>query len=245
MTHSIQKPLIEVCVGSVTDAVLAEQAGADRLELCSALELGGLTPSIGTVKSCLEAVRIPIVVMIRPRAGGFAYDADEFNTALRDMEELGACGVSGFVFGVLTEDGDIDRPRVSKLVQQAAGRTTVFHRAFDFLRRPSRGLEQLIDAGVHRILTSGGCETALVGADHILRHVEDSRGRIEILPGGGIRPENLAEILQRTGCSQAHVGASTVVLDPSLAANEILLADPRCLATNRHRRIDPSRIPVG
>lgn len=243
MTKSTEKPLIEVCVSSVTDAVLAQQAGADRLEFCSALELGGLTPSIGAVKACLEAVEIPLVVMIRPRAGGFAYDRGECDEMLRDIDELGACGVQGFVFGVLTEDGDVDRPLVAKLVSRASGRTTVFHRAFDFLRRPSRGLEQLIDSGVHRILTSGGCETALIGAVNILHYVEDAKGRIEILPGGGIRPENIAQILQRTTCVQAHVGASTVVLDPSLAANDILLADPRCLATNRHRRIDPARIP--
>lgn len=243
MTPSTIKPLIEVCVSSVTDAVLAEQAGADRLELCSALELGGLTPSLGTVQTCREAVDIPIVVMIRPRAGGFAYDEYEFDSMLRDMDALGNAGIEGFVFGVLTEDGDIDRPRVAKLVQQAAGKATVFHRAFDFVRRPSRALEQLIDSGVVRILTSGGCETALLGADNILRLVEDAKGRIEILPGGGIRPENVELVLRKTLCNQAHVGASTVVLDPSLAANDILLADPRCLATNRHRRIDPGKIP--
>jgi copper homeostasis protein len=237
------RPLIEVCVGSVNDAFLAEQAGAGRVELCSALELGGLTPSIGTVRECVETIKIPIVAMIRPRAGGFCYDPSEFNSMLRDIDAVLECGVDGVVFGSLTGTGEIDRVRVASLVRQAQGSTTVFHRAFDFLRRPDLGLQQLIDLGVNRILTSGSCETAMLGADNIRRHVEDAEGRIEILPGGGIRPENIDELLQRTRCTQAHVGASIVVLDDSLQGNDILLADPRCLASNRHRCIDPTKIP--
>lgn len=244
MTQIPEKPLIEVCVSSVTDAVLAERAGAKRLELCSALELGGLTPSIGTVQACLQAVKIPVVVMIRPRAGGFAYDENELDTMLRDIDALGEAGAAGFVFGVLTEEGDVDCNRLKKLVQQTSEKESVFHRAFDFVRRPSLALEQLIDSGVTRLLTSGGCETALLGADNILRLVEDAKGRIDILPGGGIRPENIDEILKITMCKQAHVGASALALDPSISANNLLLTDPRCMATNRHRRIDPVKIPV-
>ena len=243
MNVKADRPLIEVCVGSVSDAVLAEQAGAGRVELCSALELGGLTPSIGTVRECVETIKIPIVAMIRPRAGGFCYDPSEFNSMLRDIDAVLQCGVDGVVFGTLTGTGEIDRDRVASLVRQAQGSTTVFHRAFDFLRRPDLGLRQLIDLGVTRILTSGSCETAILGADNIRRHMEDAADRIEILPGGGIRPENIDELLKRTQCNQAHVGASTVVLDDSLQGNDILLADPRCLASNRHRCIDPAKIP--
>ena len=184
------------------------------------------------------------MVMIRPRAGGFAYDDHEFDSMLRDIDALSDAGAAGFVFGVLTAEGDVDCDRLKKLVQRTSGKESVFHRAFDFVRRPSLALEQLVDSGVTRLLTSGGCETALLGAENILRLVEDAKGRIEILPGGGIRPENIDEVLRMTMCKQAHVGASALALDPSIAANNLLLADPRCMATNRHRRIDPAKIPV-
>ena len=160
---SRQKVLLEVCVGSVWDAVRAAENGADRLELCSGLELGGLTPSAGMIAEVVRSVEIPVVVMLRPRAGGFCYAEADFRAMLHDAEQALEAGASGLVFGVLRGNGQIDQERCGRLVEAAGDRQRVFHRAFDVVPDPLAALEQLIELGVTRVLTSGRQPTCAAG----------------------------------------------------------------------------------
>lgn len=194
---------LEIVVQSVEDALVAERAGADRLELVSALALGGLTPSYGTVETVLSRCNLPVVAMLRPRSGGFGYSQGEFDAMVRDGEHFLAMGVKGLVFGILDETGI--SPRNARLVD--LGGEAVFHRAFDLLPDPLEALERLVDLGFRRLLTSGGRGGAPENLDAIRRLVERAEGRIEILPGGGVRAENVASLVGRTGVSQVHLGA--------------------------------------
>jgi len=235
----LQTPLIEVCVSSVADAVAAVAAGADRIELCAALEVGGLTPTIGLLEAVLEQVKIPVVVMIRPRVGGFNYSPDEFQVALADAESALNMGAQGVVFGFLTKEGRLDTARTQVIVALARGRQTVFHRAFDFVQEPLATAAELAQLGVTRLLTSGQQPTALSGAALIQEIAHRTRGLLEVMPGGGIRSENVLDVIEQTGCRQVHVGASLAASDGSLAGNSTLdLVAPQQLAGGVSRRID-------
>jgi copper homeostasis protein len=212
---STRRVVLEVCVDSVADAAAAAAGGADRLELNAALALDGLTPSLGLLAEVRRTVgtRVPVVAMARPRAGDFRYDDGDFRVLCRDVGLLLEHGADGIAFGVLTADGCVDVPRCRRVVRQIesvrVGRgkspaAAVFHRAFDQVRDPERALAELIDLGVRRLMTSGRQPTALRGATLVARLVENARGRIEILPAGGVRPSNAAAILSRTGCDQLH-----------------------------------------
>ena len=211
--------LLEICCGSIDDAIEAERGGADRVELCSALFLGGLTPSLGTIQEAKQRLKIPIMVMVRPRAGGFCYSEAEMSTMQRDAEAAIAHGAEGIVFGILQPDGGVDLARTRCLRQLAGTRQAVFHRAFDVTPDPFEAMEQLIGEGITRILTSGQKNTVPEGTDLIKRLIERAAGRIEILPGGGIQPHNLQEVVQRTGCSQVHLTAWKTATDTSTHAN--------------------------
>ncbi len=200
------KRVVEIVCCSVKDCVLATQAGADRIELCSAIELGGLTPSLGLLSESQTAVSKPIMVMLRPRPGGFGYSATEFNTMVADIEAFSTAnkGQIGFVFGLLQPDGTIDRPWCKQLLGMAEEKDTVFHRAFDQVPSQSEALEILIDLGFTRILTSGHATSAVEGVDTIKRLIDQADGRIEIMPGGGVRSSNVAQILA-AGCKSVHL----------------------------------------
>lgn len=217
------KILLEIIVASSDDAVAASAGGADRFEVCSALALGGLTPSLGTVKAIKEAVDVPAMCMLRPREGGMAYGAGEFCAMLKDAELFLDAGADGLVFGLLTSDGDVDLPRCRELLQlvEAAGRPvqTCFHRAFDVTASPEVALDQLIDLGITRILTSGRAPTALEGVDEIRKSVEQARGRIEILPGGELDADSVARIVQETGVGQVHLYVTRSERDRSTVKN--------------------------
>lgn len=231
--------MIEACISSLREAVYAEKAGAGRLELCSALELGGLTPSIGVLEEILQNVSIPVVVMVRPRPGGFCYCPSELQCMKRDARRLLDAGAQGIVFGCLEEGGEVESNAVRAFVEIAQGRDTVFHRAFDFHRWPLRALEELIELNVRRILTSGGKETAIEGAELISQLVIKAKGRIQILPGGGVRAANILALLEQTGCSDVHVGASVVLTDGSVQHRpELNLVDSRIVQGNSHRELD-------
>ncbi len=203
--------LIEAVCCSVDDCVEAAAAGVDRIELCASLWVGGLTPSLGTLIESRARVDLPLLVMMRPRAGGFCYTAAGFATLLRDVELACAHGAAGVVFGVLTADGSVDRARAADIVAlaRAAGKETVFHRAFDVVPDPRSALDALIDLGVTRVLTSGRLPTALEGAPLIRELMAQAADRIEILPGGGIREANAAAVVQATGARQIHLGPFT------------------------------------
>ncbi len=231
--------LVEVCVGSVEDAQAAQLAGADRLELCAATEVGGLTPSAGLIEAVTEQVDLPVMVMIRPRPGGFCYGEPEFDTAVRDLKLALQYDITGVVFGFLGRDGQIDADRSSQFVTLADGRETVFHRAFDVVPNPEEALDALIQSGVTRLLTSGQRPTAAQGANLIQQLIERANGNIQILPGGGIRADSVAEVVRFTGCNQVHVGASAVGYDQSIASDsEISFHAPGYLEQSRHRIVD-------
>jgi copper homeostasis protein len=238
MSNGTARVLVEVCVGSVADIERAVTEGADRLELCSALELGGLTPSLGLVETALAASPIPVVTMLRPRAGGFRYDGHEFTVMLRDAERFLELGASGVVFGVLDEHGQIDIPRCRELVSSIGAAQVVFHRAFDYIRDQRSALDMLIDLGVTRVLTSGGKPTAVEGANEIHALISHAAGRIEILPGGGINADNVVEIVRATGCNQVHLGAAAPRNDGSVADTAgIELVDRRFMRSTSYRAV--------
>jgi copper homeostasis protein len=196
---------VEICCENLADAVAAEAARADRLELAQALELGGLTPSPGLALVVGARVRVPFVAMVRPRGGDFLYADTELTVMERDAALLLEAGAAAIVFGCLTKDRRIDERACERVIAAAEGAETVFHRAFDSLKDPLGALAILIDLGVTRVLTSGGAKTALEGAERIRALIERADGRIEILPGGGIREENVEQIVRRTGCTQVHL----------------------------------------
>lgn len=213
------KVLLEICCGCLEDAVLAEAGGADRIELNSGLFLGGLTPSLGTLIQAKKHLRIPVMTMVRPRAAGFFYSEWDLKTMMADAALFLDHGADGLVFGFLNQDGTLDARRTEEMVKLAGGRPTVFHRAFDVTPDPLKTLDQLIELGVTRILTSGQAPTVLEGADLIAELVNHAQGRIEILPGGGVTLKNLDEILRRTGVDQIHAAFLAPRPEPSTTHN--------------------------
>lgn len=210
--------LIEICCGSIDDAIEAEKGGANRVELCSALFLGGLTPSMGTILETRRRLKIPMMVMVRPRGGGFCYTEAEMASMERDTEAAIEHGADGVVFGILQSDGAIDLARCGLIRRLIGKRQAVFHRAFDVTPDPFESLEQLVDLGVTRILTSGQKQSVPEGVELIRRLVERAGDRIEILPGGGIQVWNAKEVIERTGCRQVHLTAAGTAYDPSTQA---------------------------
>ncbi len=209
---------LEICCGSADDVFAAADAGADRVELNSALFLGGLTPSIGLVREAKKA-GIPIIAMIRPRDGGFCYTDREFEAMLEDTRAICAEGVQGLVFGILLPDGNVDIERCRRLCKTAGDCEKVFHRAFDVTPNWRRAMDELVELGFDRILTSGQAPNSIIGKKTIREMIDYAAGRIEILPGGGIRPHNIHELLETTGCTQAHASAGTKRKDTSCASN--------------------------
>jgi copper homeostasis protein len=225
--------VLEVGVTGVEEALRAQMLGADRLELCSGLEVGGLTPSPGTFLAVREAIRLPVYVLLRPRTGGFAYSDSQFETMRRDAEWFLRNGANGIVFGVLggSAANEIDRRRCRQLVELAGGRA-VFHRAFDFLREPLVRLEELADLGFQRVQTSGGSATAEGGSGRLAAWIAHAGWQIEIMPAGGITPAVVAQLLRETQADQVHASLRAPVPDLSLLTNPRLgramgVADPQ------------------
>lgn len=214
--------MLEVCASNLGSALAAEQAGAGRIELCSALSVGGLTPSYGLTQHVFTTTQLQVMVLIRPREGNFVYTDREVQVMEQDIQALrGVC--SGFVFGALTPQGDIDLAAMRRLMQAAQGMPVTFHRAFDRCRDPFTALEQIIGLGCKRILTSGQQPSAAQGIDLLRELRERAAGRIIIMPGGGVTPGNAADILAGTGCTEIHASCSagTSITDPA-AVRQIL-----------------------
>jgi copper homeostasis protein len=204
MSQPVDRLILEVCVASIDDAVAAAGAGASRLELNLALELDGLTPSLALLVEAKQVVEIPIIAMVRPRAGDFHYGVREKTVMLRDAELLLAHGADGIACGALDAQLAIDEPFWRQLARLVGSRELVFHRALDAIPNPVAALERLIDLGTTRVLTSGGAKTAIDGAQQLARLVAQTRGRIDILPAAGVSAEHVAELVATTGCRQIH-----------------------------------------
>ncbi len=203
----MKENILEVCCYSVQSAKIAEEAGADRIELCAGIYEGGTTPSAATIAMAKQEVSIPIHVIIRPRGADFCYSELEFKNMLADIEYCKKIGVSGIVSGVLCADGSVDVVRTKQLIAAAQPLSFTFHRAFDMVKNQEAALETLIELGVDRILTSGGMATAELGVENLIQLVKKSKGRISILVGSGINSNNIAQIKARTNATEFHCSA--------------------------------------
>lgn len=229
---------IEACCGSVDDGLIAQRAGVDRIELNSALFLGGLTPSYGTLRRASEQLTIPIIVMIRPRGGGFDYTEEELESMLVDIDAAREAGASGVVFGVLQADGTVDRDRNARLVDRAGDMETVFHRAIDVVPDMERAIDTLIEIGVTRVLTTGGAPDPWPVVERLRGLVERAGNAIEILIGGS-QPWNAAEILARTGAEQLHIARFASRTDASCSARpEVYFGGALYPSESTYERLD-------
>lgn len=194
----------EACIENFTDAFAAQQAGANRVELCENLQVGGTTPSYGTIKTCVEKLQIPSFVMIRPRGGDFVYSADELEIMKADIEVCKQLHVPAVVFGLLTNDGLIDEANTFELIELARPMQVTFHKAFDELKDPLAGLEILIKLGVDRILTSGTKPTATEGKELLNQLIEKANGRLTIVAAGKVTKENLPQLSKTIHTTEFH-----------------------------------------
>lgn len=198
---------LEVCIESLHSALAAETGGASRLELCSALSEGGLTPSAGLIGMVRERTGIALHILIRPRSGDFCYSDDEFQLMKREIRIAKELGADGVVFGILDRDGSIDRERNLQLVELAHPLGITFHRAFDLTCDPHQSLEDIISLGIPRLLTSGQAPTAFEGRGLLAKLARQAAGRISLMPGGGISESNITAIVTETGVHECHASA--------------------------------------
>ena len=213
--------VLEVCCGSTDDVIEAYKGGADRVELNSNLFHGGLTPTIGSLIVAKRETKIPVMTMVRPREGGFCYTETEFRVCMADAEMLLKYGADGLVFGVLTAEGRIDLERTRRIAEiaQRAGKESVFHRAIDVVPDWKEAIDQLVDLGITRILTSGQSPDVSDATDTIREMINYAGERIQILPGGGITKRNIRRVAEETGACQMHVAVHRTLMDTSTVNN--------------------------
>ena len=200
----------EICSGSLQSALNAQEAGAHRVELCSALSLGGITPSYGFIEMARKRLKIDVNVLIRPRQGDFLYDSDEIAVMIRDIIACAQMGVNGVVIGALDPYGNVDMDACRAMVAVAKhhGLSVTFHRAIDRSCNIMAALEDVISLGADRILSSGGKRTSYEGLEVLAKMNEAAAGRIIIMPGGGVNAGNIKEILEVTGAGEIHFSGS-------------------------------------
>jgi copper homeostasis protein len=211
--------LIEVCVDSVASAMAAERGGAQRVELCSDLLEGGVTPSVGLMEVVRSKISIGLHPIIRPRAGDFCYSDEEFEMMRCDVDAAKSAGADGLVLGILDPAGNVDIRRTRQLIDLARPLSITFHRAFDMAADLLRALEDVCATGADRLLTSGGEQACLQGVTTISQLVKLGGDRITIMAGGGIGVDNAAHIIERSGVKEIHVGLGSPVTSPMLYRN--------------------------
>jgi len=203
--------LFEVAVDSIESALIAQSAGANRIELCAGLAIGGITPSHGMIAVARERLEIPINVIIRPRRGDFLYSEAEFEMMRRDIEYAKSLAVNGVVIGLLRDDGTVDIDRTRILIEQARPLDVTFHRAFDMTTDPKQALDDLIALGVNTVLTSGQEATAELGLPLITELVKQAQGRINVMPGAEINPNNISIIVKQSGATEFHFSGKATI----------------------------------
>ncbi len=201
--------LVEICATSVQSAVNAENAGAERIELCSELAVGGITPSYGLLKEVLKNCSLPVFVLIRPRSGNFTYSDFEFETMKSDIKLCKELGCAGIVSGILKTDNSIDSIRTKELIELSKPLEFTFHRAFDLTRDAFQSLDELLELGADRILSSGQETSAEIGIDLLVKLKESANEKLTILPGGGINAENI-HLFKEKGFREIHASSSSV-----------------------------------
>lgn len=202
--------ILEICANSYQSAVNAEIAGAHRIELCSEISVGGITPSFGLLKKVLQSLTIPVHVLIRPRSGNFTYSSKEFDIMKENIRLCKDLGCDGIVSGVLHKDNTIDIKRTSELIELSKPMSFTFHRAFDVVSKPKEALLQLIALGADRLLTSGQEEKAEDGIDLLIELQKLAKNKLTILPGSGINSENCIHF-KNSGFSEIHSSASKII----------------------------------
>ncbi len=236
--------LLEIACFSLEAAILAGESGADRIELCAGPVEGGLTPSFSMIALARNILKIPIHVMVRPREGDFLYSRREIKSMEYDIEMIKNSGVEGIVLGILNSDGSIDTANLSRMIKIAEPMNVTFHRAFDLSKDPVLSLNEIIDCGTRRILTSGHKPTAAEGCNLIAKLIRLAEGKIIIMPGSGINAENIAELYRITEATEIHASARHLVpggmsySNPevnlhacsSIKDNSVLLPDPEQIA---------------
>lgn len=234
---------MEVCVDNIQSAVNAAAGGASRIELCSALSEGGLTPSLGFFKIVKQVISIPIFVMLRPRRGmDFVYSEEEIKSMMYDALEFRKAGADGFVFGILHENGTVNSPACTEILKIVNPLPTTFHRAFDCVSDPFESLMKIVELGFHRVLTSGQRKTAMEGLETIKRLIGVANDRIIIVPGAGVNENNAYDILSYTGAREIHGSVRRTVTMPfesktnvamgaTDADNDLLITDAAIVRT--------------
>ena len=207
----MQDTLAEICCNSVLSARNAKQGGAYRIELCQALGEGGTTPSAAAIECCSKEMNLHTRVLIRPRGGNFCYDKYDTILIMRDIELAHELGAYAVVVGFLTPDGDIDIAKTREAVRTAAGMGVTFHRAFDECRNPHDALEQIIDCGCQKLLTSGCAPTAMEGIDMLRKIVKQADGRIGVIAASGIVSSNVRHIIEYTGVKEVHSSCKQMI----------------------------------
>lgn len=228
---------IEIATTDFSTTEAAVKGGADRIELCSAISEGGLTPSFGLIKQCREKFSLPIFPIIRPRSGDFLYSNDEFEIIIKDVLLCKQLNCDGVVVGFLQKDGGIDQTRLELIVKLAYPLEVTFHRAFDHCKDPFAALETIINAGCQRILTSGQQLKAEDGIDLIKQLVISANNRIVVMPGSGIRPDNIRSIAEKTGAVEFHGALRNNIISKMEFLNPAFSSEP-------NPWIDPSEVKL-
>lgn len=214
-------PKLEIIGFTIEDCIRAQEAGASRIELCDNASEGGTTPSYGFIKEARKQLQIELYVMIRPRGGNFVYSNEEFEMMHTDISICKQLGCDGVVLGILTEENNVDIERCRQLIEEAYPMEVTFHRAFDRVQNPMEALETIVDLGCERILTSGQKPTAPEGVQLIAELVRHANDRIIIMPGSGVRSENIASLLKATGATEFHSSARTARIENGIDEEEI------------------------
>lgn len=235
--------LLEICANSVESVLAAQEGGADRVELCSSLAEGGITPSLGVIQLAKEKSSIGLHVLIRPRGGDFCYSDIEMETMIRDINNINDIGADGVVIGILTPEGMVDTARCMQLIAAAAPMSVTFHRAFDMTADPIRSLEDIIAVGANRILTSGQKNKAIDGIPLLAELVQRAGARIKILIGSGVNELNIKEIALKTGAEEFHFSGSVLMQSRMIYRNSaISMGGNANIPDYEYPQTDPGRV---
>ncbi|HVM89132.1 MAG TPA: copper homeostasis protein CutC [Puia sp.] len=227
---------LEICSFNIQSALIAQHAGAHRVELCADPAGGGTTPSLGLIQTAREKLHIQLFPIIRPRGGDFLFNDEEFEIMKRDIALCKQLGCDGVVIGMLNADGTIDKKRAAKLVELSYPLGVTFHRAFDWCTNPFEALEDIVGIGCERILTSGQKPTAFEGAALINELVRQAESRISIMPGSGVRADNISALIEKTGAGEFHTSARTLIKSDMQFINNNMLED-LCFVTANENEI--------
>ncbi len=238
----------EICANSVASCRAAQEGGADRVELCAGIPEGGTTPSYGMIKNARESISIDLNVIIRPRGGDFLYNQEELREMVYDIKVARGLGADGLVFGCLCPDGTVDKEAMKQLMEASGDTPVTFHRAFDHSSDPFQAMEDIIELGCARILTSGCRPTALEGVSLLNQLVEKAGDRIIIMPGCGVKEDNIAEIARLSGAREFHFSAREPVESGMIFRNtEVAMGsedDPYGISQTTARRVSATIKPL-